>query len=151
MQQTVASQEEFTNLISQIAQTYRASYPKPYIFLLNGDMGVGKTQAAKAIAQVFHVKQNVKSPTFAYSYEYLSENDNLRLIHWDLWRLEQESFSLSGFSNAFENFDVVIVEWWSKFEKEIKEIIKLKQLNGLAIQISNGMEESDRVVEWKYL
>lgn len=143
----------FQSLIKNLTTDLISSTTPPFIFLLQGDLGAGKTEAAKQIAQMFHVKQNIKSPTFTYSYEYKAKFDTKegKLIHWDLWRLDKSNFDLSGFAETLDSNTVVIVEWWDKFKDEIKGILDNKGLYATAIHISDGNSEGSRVVKIQQL
>jgi L-threonylcarbamoyladenylate synthase len=59
---------------------------RPLVLALEGDLGAGKTQFAKGVAEALNVLQPVTSPTYALVKEY--EGDH-RLVHADLWRLTE--------------------------------------------------------------
>jgi tRNA threonylcarbamoyladenosine biosynthesis protein TsaE len=56
------------------------------IILLQGDLGVGKTQLTKGIARGLDVVAEVVSPTFTLVVHY---EGRLPLAHYDLYRIEQ--------------------------------------------------------------
>lgn len=82
--------------------------------VLTGDLGAGKTHFTKGFAAALGVKEDVTSPTFAIVEEY--EGTKLRLLHWDLYRLE-EDWELEDIDwyGLTESGAVSLVEWGDKF------------------------------------
>ena len=84
------------------------------LFLLTGEVGAGKTELIKTVAQHFNLK-DVQSPTFAFHNEYQSQNPEggLTLHHVDLYRVKsEEDLESTGFWDLFEKEnDVIFVEW----------------------------------------
>ncbi len=80
------------------------------LFLLSGDLGAGKTELVKTVAEAFK-SQAVQSPTFAFHHLYQIQKMNLH--HVDLYRLKsEEDLESIGFWDLFENQeDVIFVEW----------------------------------------
>jgi tRNA threonylcarbamoyladenosine biosynthesis protein TsaE len=115
------------------------------IFLLVGDLGGGKTQFTKGLAEGLGITEPVTSPTF--NYENIYQGERLKLYHYDLYRNDEidndirdlmlESFSDKG--------GVTVVEWaerarlhWPKgatlvefdwIDENTREI-KIKKING---------------------
>lgn len=95
------------------------------LFLLEGDLGAGKTTLVSLIAKKMNI-QLVSSPTFAL----IQKHQNL--IHVDLYRLESmEEIDATGFWEIFEDQkSVVFVEWSSKISDDLWpldwNIIKIK-------------------------
>jgi tRNA threonylcarbamoyladenosine biosynthesis protein TsaE len=56
------------------------------VFLLTGDLGGGKTQFVKGLAQGLGVTADITSPTFTY--EKIYQGQELILYHFDLYREE---------------------------------------------------------------
>jgi len=98
------------NLIAQLT-------PKTVV-LLEGEMGVGKTQMVKLFCEQFGCDREVSSPTFAIIQEYPSA---LGVIHHaDLYRIEtSDELENTGFWEIFNSSKkgVVFIEWPSKMDK----------------------------------
>lgn len=94
------------NLIPQLK-------PKTAI-LLEGEMGVGKTQLVKLFCEQFGCGSEVSSPTFSIIQEYPS---SLGVIHHvDLYRIENnDELENTGFWEIFnKSKGVVFIEWPQK-------------------------------------
>ena len=78
------------------------------VILLEGELGAGKTQFVKGIAEACGVSTMVHSPTFALMHRYRGEPD---LIHIDLYREEAgfDDLDLEGTDDA-----IIAVEWPKK-------------------------------------
>ncbi len=78
------------------------------VVLLAGELGVGKTQLAKGIAEALDITEPVVSPTFAIAREY---DGRIPLVHVDVYRLDraQEVLDL-GLDDAGDDV-VTVVEW----------------------------------------
>ncbi len=81
------------------------------VFLLNGDLGAGKTCFTKGIARGLGISEDVTSPTFVLHVQY--EGPELELNHFDAYRLgEAASTGELGFEDYFGyEQGVAIVEW----------------------------------------
>ena len=91
---------------------------KGEIFLLEGDLGVGKTVFAKGFAEGLGITEPITSPTFTIIQEY--EEGRLPLYHFDVYRIAdvEEMFEL-GYEGYFFGEGVCLIEWASL----IKEIL----------------------------
>ncbi|MCJ7439167.1 MAG: tRNA (adenosine(37)-N6)-threonylcarbamoyltransferase complex ATPase subunit type 1 TsaE [Acidimicrobiia bacterium] len=78
------------------------------VVLLAGELGAGKTQLAKGIADGLGVTEPVVSPTFTIAREY---EGRVRMVHVDVYRLDraQEVLDL-GLDDAGDDV-VTVVEW----------------------------------------
>ncbi len=88
------------------------------IYLLHGDLGVGKTVFTKGFAQGIGITEPITSPTFTLIQEY--EEGRLPLYHFDVYRIGdvEEMYDL-GFEGYFYGEGVCLIEWASR----IKEIL----------------------------
>ena len=85
----------------------RAKLKAGDVVLLEGELGAGKTQFVKGIAEACGVSTMVHSPTFALMHRYRGEPD---LIHIDLYR-ESAAGALEDLGLDDETECVIVVEW----------------------------------------
>jgi tRNA threonylcarbamoyladenosine biosynthesis protein TsaE len=84
------------------------------IWLLNGEMGAGKTTLSKTICAELGVIDTVSSPTFSLVNQYLTQKGET-IYHFDFYRLkdEQEAFHI-GVEEYFYSENICLIEWASK-------------------------------------
>ncbi|MGZ5244386.1 MAG: tRNA (adenosine(37)-N6)-threonylcarbamoyltransferase complex ATPase subunit type 1 TsaE [Bacteroidia bacterium] len=91
------------------AQKILQQFPENRIFILNGDLGAGKTALVKAFAEILHVKETVSSPTFSLVHEYRGDET---IYHFDLYRLnETQDLYQIGFEEYLDAGAYVFIEW----------------------------------------
>jgi len=120
----------------------------PLILALEGDLGVGKTQFVKGVAQSLGLDSNVTSPTYTLMKEYLYSISKYSgtLYHIDTWRLPDSSDLETSLhlSNLLKPGNIVAIEWAGKasellksYEKEIPIlIINIKEIDVNTRQIT---------------
>ncbi len=84
--------------------------------LLFGDLGSGKTVLTQGIAEGLGLDPAlVQSPTFTLIHEYdrgpRSDQDPVRLVHVDLYRLDPEEVEAIGVEEFLAGGGVKVVEW----------------------------------------
>lgn len=77
------------------------------VFLLDGDLGAGKTTLTQGIARGLGVRRNVTSPTFTILKIY---QGRMPLYHIDAYRLEGAVQDL-GFDELMEDEGLTVIEW----------------------------------------
>jgi tRNA threonylcarbamoyladenosine biosynthesis protein TsaE len=84
---------------------------------LKGDLGAGKTQFVRGVAQGLGAMERVHSPTFALLNEYRS--GRLPIFHIDLYRLETAAaIESAGLDEYFrQNEGVTLIEWFERLEE----------------------------------
>lgn len=97
------------------------------VFLLDGELGSGKTEFVKGVAKSLGFKTSqIKSPSFIIINEL--SNKNFKLVHVDLYRITQESANRMIFDLVEElNFKrkvVLCIEWASKLTTQLIEKFK---------------------------
>ena len=102
------SAEETFDLAYRIGEAIN----EPAVFLLQGDLGVGKTVFAKGVGAGLDIDPaEVNSPTFTI----LNRHEGrMRMYHLDLYRIEggaDEVYSLGLDEMLSEDDVVVVVEW----------------------------------------
>ena len=122
---------------------------KPLIFILEGDLGVGKTIFVKGIGEFLGIK-NIISPTFVIYYEYLIHNSkfiiqNSKFIHVDLYNLEkEEEFEHLRIEKYLKPGNILCIEWGEKAGKIIDTLkqkgtivfVKMRYLNKVKREIT---------------
>lgn len=97
---------------------------KALVFCLIGEIGAGKTQFCKGVAEGLGIHKVVSSPTFVLSkdYSFEAEGKMTHFIHMDTWRLfkDQEFLDL-GFAGMIDACDVIAIEWADKVINCIKQ------------------------------
>ena len=109
------------------------------VICLDGDLGAGKTLFVQNLAASLGVQGEVTSPTFNLMNLY--EDGRLPLVHFDLYRLEQEyELDEIGIYDYAENPDgLVLIEWAEKFPECLPE-------DHIALQIQRTDVENERVL-----
>lgn len=104
------------------------------IFLLNGDIGSGKTTFSQFFINSLCPNEKVSSPTFSIINEY--DYSDFKIYHMDLYRIknQDELFEL-GFEELIQN-NVCLIEWAvNTHNYPIKNPIQLyfNQHNGILV------------------
>ena len=90
------------------------------IYMLNGDLGVGKTAFTQGLARGLHIDEPVSSPTFTILQEY--ESGRLPLYHFDVYRLgEPEELEEIGCDDYFFGNGVCLIEWAERIREWIPD------------------------------
>ena len=112
------------------------------VICLDGDLGAGKTLFVQNLAASLGVQGEVTSPTFNLMNVY--EDGRLPLVHFDLYRLEQEyELDEIGFYDYAENPDgLVLIEWAEKFPECLPE-------DHIALEIQRTDVEDERVLVFR--
>lgn len=87
------------------------------LFLLEGDLGSGKTVFVQGLAKALGVKKAVKSPSFILISEHSGKKKNL--IHADLYRLDdpKEILGLDLAEYLDDPRNILAIEWAEKLPK----------------------------------
>lgn len=83
------------------------------VLALRGDLGAGKTEFVKGLAEAMGCQGPITSPTFAIAHEY--SGGRLPIFHFDFYRMEDEDeFETCGFEECL-GAGVIAAEWADKF------------------------------------
>jgi len=85
---------------------------------LTGQLGAGKTEFIRGIAEVFGCEDQLSSPTFSLMniYEGAMRGRPVEIHHFDLYRLETEKeLEATGFDEYLSGPFLSVVEWGEKF------------------------------------
>ena len=86
--------------------------------ILTGDLGAGKTQMTKGIADALEITEDITSPTFTIQMIY--QTGTLPLYHFDLYRVsDPEELGDCGLWDVLSDDGVCIMEWGEQFANEI--------------------------------
>jgi tRNA threonylcarbamoyladenosine biosynthesis protein TsaE len=98
------------NEIPSVAKQLLEHFPKERVFLLNGEMGSGKTTFIKDLCKVLGVRDGMSSPTYSIVNEYKGTND--LIYHFDLYRLKDVNECLDlGFEEYVHSGHYCFIEW----------------------------------------
>ena len=104
----------------KIAERFGREAERGAVFMLVGDLGVGKTVFCKGFAKGLDVPETVVSPTFTILREYHS--GRLPLYHFDTYRIEEpEEMNEIGYREYFYGDGVSLVEWADRIPELIPE------------------------------
>ncbi|MBI4226078.1 threonylcarbamoyl-AMP synthase [Candidatus Roizmanbacteria bacterium] len=97
---------------------------KPLIFIIQGELGVGKTVFVKGIGEYLGIK-NIISPTFVVYYEYISLYRYIDMLtHVDLYNVQDpEEFKNLGLGKYLKSGNLLCFEWGEK-AGEILDLLK---------------------------
>jgi len=137
---------------------------KPLIFIIEGEMGVGKTIFVKGIAESLGIN-NIISPSFVVMYEYeinsklktsafakaTADKQKLKinkLIHFDLYNVvEKEEFNYLKIDQYLAPGNLLAIEWGEK----VGEVFDLLKEKGEIVYVKMRYEnEKERIIEIKY-
>lgn len=107
----------------QIGKDLGASVSPGDIYLLEGDLGVGKTVFAKGLAEGLGITEPITSPTFTIIQEY--EEGRIPFYHFDVYRIAdvEEMYEL-GYEGYFFGEGVCLIEWASLIEEILPSTCK---------------------------
>jgi len=102
------------------------SKKKPLIYILEGEMGVGKTIFVKGVGRLFDIN-DIISPTFVISYEYVINSKEInKLVHCDFFNIEEpEEFKHLGLEQYLVPGNILFIEWGEK-GGDLYEMLKNK-------------------------
>lgn len=104
---------------------------KGQVYLLIGDLGVGKTVFTQGFAKGLGIQEAISSPTFTIVQIY--EEGRLPFYHFDVYRIgDIEEMEEIGYEDYFYGEGVCLIEWANLIEEllpeDAKEILIEKDL-----------------------
>lgn len=121
---------------------------KPLVFILEGEMGVGKTVFAKGLGGYLGV-EDIVSPTYVIYYEYPIHKDELKMfLHADLYNIEEsEEFSHLGIEEYLKTGTVLCIEWGNRITPLFDTIKKSAKVLMVEMSYINETERSISIKE----
>ncbi len=119
---------------------------KPTIFALQGELGTGKTQFTKGLAEYLKINKNVVSPTFILLREYKIDKKDHKLYHIDTYRMSDETELIDlKFEEMMNKPNIISIEWAEKISKIIKKVKNRAKVIWIKFQYVN---ENERRIEY---
>ena len=121
----------------------------PLVFILEGEMGVGKTVFAKGLGEYLGI-MDIVSPTYVIYYEYPVKKDNIKmLLHTDLYNIEEsEEFSHLGIEDYLTEGTVICIEWGNRIGPLFE---KIKEKSKVIVVDMDYQNETHRIISAKEL
>ncbi len=110
-----------TSDLGQIADGLIEAAQNRTTWLLEGEMGAGKTTLVKAICLSLGVVSAVQSPTFSIVNEYVTDQKQT-IYHFDCYRLkdDNEAFDI-GLEEYLDSGCICLIEWPDKIASLLAE------------------------------
>jgi len=162
--QYVSKKPSETKKIAQfiLEKLLKKKIQKPLIFIIKGDLGVGKTVFVKGMGEFLGIKEII-SPSFVVMYEYeinskINPSDSgqmpkssytclklKKLIHLDLYNVEdKEEFEYLKIEQYLTPGNLLAIEWGEK----VGEIFDLIKKKGEIVYVRMKYEnEKERIIE----
>lgn len=87
------------------------------VFIIDGEMGAGKTTLIGEVCQVLNVADAVASPTYGIVNTYFSEKYG-EINHFDFYRIKNEEEAMdSGLDEQLHSGNICFIEWADKIPK----------------------------------
>lgn len=149
--ETISKNEEETKKIAEtlVLKYWNSLRKKGLVLALFGDLGVGKTVFAKGVGKYLKIAEEIVSPSYnlANEYEWKRNEVSGKFYHLDPWRMASfADFLKIGFEEMLEGNNLVLIEWASKYEKEIEEDCKKRKVKLVKVFIEE-IEERERKIE----
>jgi len=118
---------------------------KPLVFILKGEMGVGKTVFAQGLGEYLGAEKIV-SPTYVIYYEYPVNKNNIHMfLHADLYNIDEpEEFSHLGFEDYLKSGTVLCIEWGERMGPLFKTI--KERAHVVAIEMNYKTEKEREII-----
>ena len=110
------------------------------IIFLKGNLASGKTTLSSAIAKSKGVREGVTSPTFSLQQCYGNE-----LYHYDLYRIDNETFFNMGLHEELDKSGWHIIEWADEY---LQSFLKSAGYNTILVSIEYMGDRREYTIEY---
>ncbi len=147
-----SSLADTTRFVTELWEKLNTSLgKKAIVFLLQGDLGAGKTHFTKALAERLQVQDIVVSPTFIICREYPARigKKAVKLYHIDAYRLFEPT-EIDGLEpeKMFHAPNVTVIEWANKVTGHIDQYLGDATVVKIVI---TAPSETERLFEYEIL
>ena len=125
--------------LDQVAAFLNEHIPPNAILFLTGDLASGKTTLTSTIARSRGIESGVTSPTFS-----LQQCYGERLFHYDLYRIDNDTFFDLGLHEAFDEEGWHLIEW---ADDSLKSFLANAGYNTASILITPSGESRNYSIE----
>lgn len=123
--------------INQAASEFIKEMGDRKVFLMNGNMGAGKTTFIKAICENMGVSETVNSPTFSIVNEYETADHRI-IYHFDCYRLNNIKEALDlGAEEYLYSGNLCFLEW----SENIAPLLPSSAIEVHIEEIENGIRK----------
>ncbi len=138
------SEKETKSIAKKLARYFKGGD----VLGLVGELGSGKTQFVKGLAEYFEIRRIITSPTFVLMKIYQIKMDNSRvvptsikqLIHIDCYRINSDEILSIGVDEYLNNKNCfTVIEWAEK----VKNILPK---NTIWLRFKRGRRENERTI-----
>lgn len=120
----------------------------PLIFIIEGDLGVGKTIFVKGLGEGLGIKKIV-SPSFVIFYEYQASHHLFakKIIHFDLFNItDQEELSSLKINSLLNSGNIIAIEWGEKIGEIYYQLKEKGKIIYLQIKYQKNANERKIIV-----
>lgn len=107
------------NDTQNIAMDFAKTLNNSSVIVLTGDLGTGKTRFVQGVAKYFNLENKVCSPTFTIVNEYINNENNINIYHFDVYRLSDSTDFIESVGTEYFGKGICILEWG----EQIKDIL----------------------------
>ncbi len=134
-----------------LRQSEKKAKGKPIVFLMTGELGTGKTEMSRGIAEVLGIPQ-VVSPTFVVSYEYeiphsasnRLNNTYKQFVHADLYNImESDEMEHIGLDQYLDKPVIMVIEWGERMGDFIHS---LQEKTHVVLVTFSHVNENERII-----
>ena len=138
--------------LQMFAEQFSKNLSKQSLVLLEGPLGVGKTQLVRFMAEELGASsKEICSPSFSLLNLYKTSQG--MLAHADFFRLEGgKDLESIAFWDTFDQAELIFVEWPDKKDSKDQAIVSQWPQNWKCLKIKMKFgEDSSRLIEWETL